>query len=220
VLRVKICGITRPEDALAAAEAGADAIGLVFAESPRRVDVERASSILAVLPPFVTPVALFVNETGERIRGVCDALSVRTVQLSGDEPPALARELSADLCVIKAFHVREEGDLAGLADYPADAYLLDSRVPGRHGGTGVVFDWGLAARLGSPKPIILAGGLCPENVAEAVRQVRPYAVDVSSGVEAEPGIKDPARVRAFVEEARKALGEAPNAKSQMPSKSQ
>ena len=202
---MKICGITRPEDAVAAAEAGADAIGLVFAESPRRIDEGQARAILEALPPFVTPVALFVNETAATIRGVCRALSVRTVQLSGDEPPALARELASDLCIIKAFHVREERDLAGIADYPAAAYLLDSRVPGRHGGTGVAFDWSLAARVDVPRPVILAGGLCPGNVAEAVRQVRPYAVDVSSGVEAKPGIKDAARVRAFVEAARAAL---------------
>jgi len=209
VLRVKICGITRPEDALVAADAGADAVGLVFAESPRRIDVERAVAIVDALPPFVTPVALFVNETPGRILETCCRVGATVVQLSGGEPPEAASALLGQgLSVIKAFHVREEGDLAAIADYPAAAYLLDSRVAGRHGGTGVAFDWSLAAKVDLPKPVILAGGLCPESVAEAVRQVRPYAVDVSSGVEASPGIKDPARVHAFVENARRALGAA------------
>lgn len=207
MLRVKICGITRPEDAVVAADAGADAIGLVFAESPRRVGPDRAAAILAALPPFVAPVALFVDETADHIRGICEPLGIRTVQLSGDEPPDVARILAGRFCVIKAFHVRQESDLEGIADYPMDGCLLDSRVPGRHGGTGVAFDWSLAAQARTPKPIILAGGLRPENVAEAIRQVRPYAVDVSSGVEVKPGIKDPERVGAFVIEARSALRE-------------
>ena len=203
--RVKICGITRPEDALAAAEAGADAIGLVFAESPRRVTQAEAARVLAVLPPLVRAVALFVNEPAERVLGVCRHLGIGTVQLHGDEPPEIARELAAELSVIKAFRVRDQGDLAGVADYPAAAYLLDSRVAGRRGGTGVAFDWRLAAQVATPKPIILAGGLTPENVAEAIGQARPYGVDTSSGVEAAPGTKDAARVRAFVAAAKAAL---------------
>lgn len=205
MVRVKICGITRPEDAAAAAEAGADAMGLVFAESPRRVTLEQARAILAALPPFVTPVALFVNETAEQIRETCQALGVRTVQLHGDEPPEFARQL-AGLCVIKAFRIGGEADLAPLAaGYPALAYLLDSKVAGRRGGTGVTLDWTLAARAASLGRIILAGGLTPDNVADAVRRVRPYGVDVSSGVECEPGRKDPAKVQAFVAAARAAL---------------
>ena len=205
MMRVKICGITRLEDALAAADAGADAIGLVLAESPRRVDVEQAASSVAALPPFVTPVALFVNETPQRMLEVCCRLRATTVQLSGDEPREVAAALAAEgLLVVKAFHVREEADLAGLDAYPAAACLLDARVAGRYGGTGESFDWSLAARAATRKPIVLAGGLCPENVAEAVRQVRPYSVDVSSGVEAAPGIKDAARVGAFIAAARRA----------------
>ncbi|MFW6108461.1 MAG: phosphoribosylanthranilate isomerase [bacterium] len=208
MVRVKICGITRPEDAALAAEAGADAIGLVFAESPRRIDLERATAIVGGLPPFVTPVALFVNETPQRMLDVCSRLRVRAVQLSGDEPARVAEELVGQgIFTIKAFHVREAADLAGIDAYPAQACLLDACVAGRYGGTGETFDWGLAARAATAKPVILAGGLRPENVADAVRQVRPYAVDVSSGVEAEPGIKDAERVRAFVRAARSALGE-------------
>jgi len=205
MVRVKICGITRPDDAVTAAEAGADAIGLIFYEkSPRHVTPEQATSILAALPPYVTPVALFVDETVARIREICGPLGIRTVQLHGDEPPEVAEQL-ADFCVIKAFRVGDEADLEPLASYPAAAYLLDSRVEGRRGGTGVTFDWALAARAARHGRIIVAGGLNPENVAEAVRCARPYGVDVSSGAESEPGKKDPERVRAFVAAARRAL---------------
>jgi len=204
VIRVKICGITRPEDALAAADAGADAIGLVFAESPRRVTPEQARDVLAALPPLVTPVALFVNEAPERIRATCGTLGIGTVQLHGDEAPDLARQL-AGLCVIKAFHIGEEADLDALRGYPAAAYLLDAKAAGKRGGTGVLLDWTLAAQATALGRIILAGGLRPENVAEAIRRVGPYGVDVSSGVEAEPGRKDPAKVHAFVAAARAAL---------------
>ncbi|MBM4032342.1 MAG: phosphoribosylanthranilate isomerase [Planctomycetes bacterium] len=206
MVHVKICGITRPEDAIAAAEAGADAIGLVFAESPRRVSVEQARAILAEAPPFVTPVGLFVNEALEGMLATCESLRIRTVQLHGDERPEVAQALAANgLCVIKAFRVGGEADLQALDGYPAAAYLLDSRGAGKRGGTGVPLDWGLAARATALGRIILAGGLTPDNVAEAVRRVRPYAVDVSSGVEARPGIKDPAKVGAFIAAARRAL---------------
>jgi len=207
MFRVKICGITRPEDGIVAADSGADAIGLVFAESPRRVTVEQASAVLEALPPGIRPVALFVDEPFERVLQVCWRLGVTAVQLSGDEPAALAEALAREqLFVIKSFHVRTAADLEGIDAYPAHACLLDSRVPGRRGGTGVAFDWSLAAQLATWKPVILAGGLNPDNVREAIRQVEPYAVDVSSGVEAKPGIKDPTRVRQFVEAA---LGELP-----------
>jgi phosphoribosylanthranilate isomerase len=205
MIRVKICGITRPEDAQVAAAAGADAIGLVFAESPRRITADQAVNILAALPPFVTAVALFVNETAERIRALCHELGLRTVQLHGDEPPELAAEL-ADFCVLKAFRIASGADLEAAEGYPADAYLLDSRVPGRQGGTGTAFDWTLLRGITWDRPIILAGGLTPENVADGIRQVQPYGVDTSSGVERAPGIKDPGRVRAFVAQARQALG--------------
>ncbi|HUT37542.1 MAG TPA: phosphoribosylanthranilate isomerase [Planctomycetota bacterium] len=205
MVRVKVCGICRPEDALAAAEAGADAIGLVFAESPRRVGVAQAQAILAALPPFVTPVALFVNESPATILTKCELLGIRTVQLHGDEPPDVARALGG-LCVIKAFRISGEADLEALTGYPAAAYLLDSKVAGRRGGTGVALDWALAARAVGLGRIILAGGLTPDNVAEAICRVRPYGVDVSSGVESAPGVKDAAKLRAFVAAARDAWG--------------
>jgi phosphoribosylanthranilate isomerase len=203
VIRVKICGITTPADALAAAEAGADAIGLVFAESPRRVTPAQAAAILAALPPFVTPVALFVNESPARIQALCSGLGIRTVQIHGEEPPAVAEQLR-DLCVVKAFRIGTEADLDAIAGYPAAGYLLDARVPGARGGTGATFDWQLLRGRVWSRPILLAGGLTPANVAEAVRLVRPYGVDTSSGVERAPGVKDPARVRAFVAAARAA----------------
>ena len=202
MVRVKICGITRPEDAVAAADAGADAIGLLFYEGSRRcVSRERAAAILAELPPFVTPVALFVNEAVETIKSICDEVGVRTVQLHGDEPPAVARQL-APLTVIKAFRVGSPADLEALAGHPASAYLLDARVEGSYGGTGESFDWALAARARRYGRIIVAGGLTPENVAEAVRVARPFGVDTSSGVESAPGVKDKAKVAAFVAAAR------------------
>ena len=139
MIRVKVCGITRPADAIAAAEAGADAIGLVFAHSPRRVSVDQAKAILAILPPFVTPVALFVNESLARVQAVCAELGVHTVQLHGDEPPATAQQLR-NFCVIKAFRIGDPSDLDAVARYPAAAYLLDARVPGRRGGTGATFE--------------------------------------------------------------------------------
>ena len=207
--RVKICGITRPEDALAAAAAGADAIGLVFAESPRRVTPRQAAEILAALPPFVTPVALFVNQRPEHIRSVCEPLGIRTVQLHGDEGPEVVDQLHK-FCVIKAFRIGSRADLAPVAAYASAAILLDARVRGRRGGTGQAFEWSLLDGFEPPGPLILAGGLGPQNVAEAIRRVRPFADDASSGVERVPGEKDPARVRAFVAAARRAFDDLPS----------
>jgi phosphoribosylanthranilate isomerase len=161
--------------------------------------------VLAALPPYVTPVALFVDEDPERIRHICGRLGVRTVQLHGEESPEVARALGG-FCVVKALRVGDATDLVALEGYPADAYLLDSKVAGRHGGTGVAFDWSLAARAKGYGRIVVAGGLHPGNVAEAVRVARPYGVDVSSGVESEPGKKDRQKMEAFVAAARGALG--------------
>ncbi len=205
MIKVKICGITQAEDGVAAAEAGADAIGLVLAKSPRRVTVAQAQAIVAELPPFVTPVALFVNRSAVDILDTCEFLGIRTVQLHGEERPEVARALVASgFCVVKAFRIGSSADLEGLRGYPAAAYLLDAKVAGKRGGTGVALDWELAARATALGRIILAGGLTPDNVAEAVRRVRPYAVDVSSGVESAPGVKDPAKIRAFIAAARAA----------------
>jgi phosphoribosylanthranilate isomerase len=211
--RVKICGITRPEDAAEAVAAGADALGFVFVPgTPRCVPVELAARIVAGLPPFVSCTGLFVDAPLERILEVVAAARLDTVQLHGAEAPALAAALKSRVRVIKAFRVRGPESLASLEAYlpAAEAFLLDAHVPGAHGGTGARFDWELAVearRFG--KALILAGGLNPGNVAEAVKRVRPYALDVSSGVESSPGVKDPARLRAFVAAARSSTEERP-----------
>ena len=201
-VRVKICGITRVEDALAAAAAGADAIGLVFyAGSPRAVGVEQARAIIAALPPFVTTVGLFVDAGRDELAHILASVPLDLLQFHGDE--------SAEQCegfgrpYIKALRVRAGDDIvARVADYPsAQGILLDAYVEGVPGGTGEAFDWSLIPQ-GLSKPLILAGGLRPDNVAAAVAQVRPYAVDVSGGVEASKGIKDAQKVGAFIRAAR------------------
>jgi phosphoribosylanthranilate isomerase len=200
-VRVKVCGITSLEDALAAVEAGADALGFVFAPSPRQVTPEQAAAILRELPPFVTSVGLVVDQDPRPLREVCP---VDVVQFHGSEPPEAL--LAAGCRAVKAFRLRGEADLEPLRRYAsAAAFLLDAYVPGIQGGTGHRFPWDLAVearRFG--RPLIVAGGLTPENVALCVRTTRPYAVDVSSGVEAAPGRKDPAKLRDFIAAAREA----------------
>lgn len=205
-IRVKICGITRLEDALVAVEAGADALGFVFVPgTPRFVTAETAASILGALPPFVTTVGLFVDAAPEFIDTHLRISRVQMAQLHGDESPQAAASLRERVRVIKAFRVRGPETIALLDTFrdSADAYLLDAFVPGAHGGTGARFDWDLAiqARFAA-RPLVLAGGLKPENVAEAVTRVRPAAVDVSSGVESSPGRKDPAKIRDFIQAAK------------------
>lgn len=204
VVRTKICGITRIEDALAAAEAGADAIGLVFySKSPRSVDVHQARRIIAALPPFVTIVGLFVNASRCELNEILDAVPLDMLQFHGDETPQACSGFHRPW--YKALRVGAGENLSELiAQYnDASAILLDTYVAGVPGGTGQVFDWSsIPANMG--KPLILAGGLTVANVADAVRQVRPYAVDVSGGVEVSKGIKDAEMVREFVLRARKA----------------
>ncbi|KAB0548751.1 phosphoribosylanthranilate isomerase [Pseudomonas argentinensis] len=206
VVRSKICGITRLEDALAAVAAGADAIGLVFyARSPRAVSVQQAQAILAGLPPFVTTVGLFVDMPQHEIEAVLAAVPLDLLQFHGNERAADCDALARPY--IKALRVRAEDDVAALVDaYPgARAVLLDTYVDGVPGGTGQAFDWALVPAVLS-KPVILAGGLTADNVPAAITQVRPYAVDVSGGVEASKGIKDAAKVKDFVRAVR-AVGE-------------
>ncbi len=206
--RVKICGITNPEDALAATAAGADSLGFVFVPgTPRYITPERASEIVRALPPFVLRTGLFVDASESEIRDTLARVRLDAVQLHGDEPPELGIALRSSVRVLKAFRVWGESTLETLPAYfeAADAWLLDAYVPGAHGGTGARFDWNLATvakRHG--KPIILAGGLTPENVGMAVKTVRPYAVDVSSGVESSPGRKDAAKVAAFIRATKEA----------------
>ncbi|TWE09728.1 phosphoribosylanthranilate isomerase [Pseudomonas sp. AG1028] len=202
VVRSKICGITRLEDALAAVAAGADAIGLVFyAPSPRAVTIAQAQAIVAGLPPFVTTVGLFVDMPPREIEGVLAAVPLDLLQFHGDESPADCEALRRPY--IKALRVRAGDDVAAQVDaYPgARAVLLDTFVDGVPGGTGQAFDWSLVPAQLS-KPVILAGGLTPGNVAAAIAQVRPYAVDVSGGVEVSKGIKDAHKVKDFVRAVR------------------
>lgn len=202
VVRSKICGITRLEDALAAVAAGADAIGLVFyAPSPRAVTIAQAQAIVAGLQPFVTTVGLFVDMPPREIEGVLAAVPLDLLQFHGDESPADCEALRRPY--IKALRVRAGDDVAAQVDaYPgARAVLLDTFVDGVPGGTGQAFDWSLVPAQLS-KPVILAGGLTPGNVAAAIAQVRPYAVDVSGGVEVSKGIKDAHKVKDFVRAVR------------------
>ncbi|GAB1412267.1 phosphoribosylanthranilate isomerase [Candidatus Desulfobacillus denitrificans] len=195
--RIKICGITRPEDARAAVELGADALGLVFYEpSPRHVSLEQAWEIARVVPPFVTLVGLFVNETKLTVRRVMEAVPIQLLQFHGDEEESFCRSFHAPY--IKAARVRPGLDLVKYAEsYPtAQGLLLDAYVEG-YGGGGKTFDWSLIPPS-LPLPVILSGGLEAGNVAEAVHAVRPWAVDVSSGVEAAKGIKDAGKIAAFI----------------------
>ncbi|GMU49649.1 MAG: N-(5'-phosphoribosyl)anthranilate isomerase [Candidatus Desulfobacillus denitrificans] len=195
--RIKICGITRPDDARAAVELGADALGLVFYEpSPRHVSLEQAWEIARVVPPFVTLVGLFVNETKLTVRRVMEAVPIQLLQFHGDEEESFCRSFHAPY--IKAARVRPGLDLVKYAEsYPtAQGLLLDAYVEG-YGGGGKTFDWSLIPPS-LPLPVILSGGLEAGNVAEAVHAVRPWAVDVSSGVEAAKGIKDAGKIAAFI----------------------
>ncbi len=196
--RIKICGITRAEDAWAAVQAGADALGFVFyPPSPRYVEAREAASIIRSLPPFITSVALFVNADRETIAGVLEETGIDLIQFHGNECPDYCAEHGRPW--IKAVRMKDDVDLDKLArDYAgARALLLDAYHPGVPGGTGEAFDWGrIPAELAGR--IVLAGGLTPDNVAEAVRQVRPYAVDVSGGVEAGKGIKDADKIKRFI----------------------
>lgn len=199
VVRSKICGITRIEDALAAVEAGADAIGLVFyAKSPRAVSIEQAAAILQALPPFVTTVGLFVDMPRDELQQLLQRLPLDLLQFHGDESPADCEGHGRPY--IKALRVRPGEDVsAAMAPYSgARGILLDTFVEGVPGGTGASFDWSLVPE-NAGKPIILAGGLDAGNVVVAIRQVRPYAVDVSGGVEASKGIKDAGKIRAFIQ---------------------
>ncbi|MGQ0592338.1 MAG: phosphoribosylanthranilate isomerase [Gammaproteobacteria bacterium] len=197
-VRVKICGITRPEDGALAARLGADAVGLVFhARSPRSVTVERARAIVAALPPFVTRVGLFVDAEPDAIEAVLSALPLDVLQFHGDEPAEDCRCYGRPY--IKAIRMRPDADLHGfaVAYHDAGALLLDAFVEGIEGGTGQRFDWSRVPE-DLPKPVILAGGLTPDNVARALAVMRPYAVDVSGGVERDKGVKDEDKMRRFI----------------------
>jgi phosphoribosylanthranilate isomerase len=199
--KVKICGITNIEDALLAVQAGADALGFVFFEkSPRFVEPEQAAAIIAGLPPLVQVVGLFVNAPLDLVNATADRCGLDLVQLHGEESPSYCDSVRRR--VMKAFRVRGMESLATMADYRVAGYLLDAYSPHSYGGTGERFDWDCAVSAKGYGPIILAGGLDPDNVAAAVAKVAPFAVDVSSGVESSPGHKDPEKVTNFIKNAK------------------
>jgi phosphoribosylanthranilate isomerase len=201
--KVKICGITNLNDAIAAVEFGADAIGFIFVpNTPRYIAPAKAAAIIEKLPPFVTTVGVFLNETKEHIKKIVSQCKLNALQLHGQEPPDFC--LRFDRKVVKAFRVKDKESLNVLPKYTVSAYLLDTYVKGEMGGTGVTFDWSLASDAKKYGLIILAGGLNPENVARAIQQVHPYGVDVSSGVEAEPGKKDHSKLKDFIATAKAA----------------
>lgn len=202
-IRVKICGITSEGDAQAAVAAGADALGFVFYEkSPRYVTPAQARGIMATLPPFTLRVGVLVNPSVELVKEVLEA-GIQVLQFHGEESPEICR--AQRVPVIKGFRLQDELSLLSCRDYHGLPWLLDSYVAGQPGGTGAAFNWDLAVKAkASNATIILAGGLTPDNVAEAIRRVRPYAVDVSSGVETAPGKKDAAKMKALVAAARAA----------------
>jgi phosphoribosylanthranilate isomerase len=202
-MKVKICGITNLDDALAAVDYGADALGFVFyPKSPRYVTSDTVRKITTQLPPFVVTVGVFVNEKPERIREIMASANLKALQLQGDESP---QDCSIWNPAIKAFRVKDFIDLDPLEHYKGiSAYLLDTYAPSSYGGTGQIFNWDIALEAKRFGKIILAGGLTPENVEKAVRWVKPYAIDVSSGVEAEKGKKNLLKVKEFIERAKAA----------------
>lgn len=201
MIKVKICGITNIDDALAAVDSGADALGFVFYRaSPRYVKPDMAREIIKKLPPFITTVGVFVDETAEEIARLTHYVSLDAVQLHGRESPEMCRIINKT--VIKAIQVRDITDLETLGHYQVSAFLLDAFTPEYFGGTGQVFNWDIALAAKQFGRVILAGGLTPDNIQKAVRFVQPYAVDVSSGVEREKGKKDHIKLKLFIEKAK------------------
>lgn len=204
-MKIKICGITNVEDAAVTVKAGADALGFVmYRKSPRFVEPAVARAIVAGLPPFVLPVGVFVNEEAEKVRALMDECGFALAQLHGDESALYCQNLGRP--ALKAFRLKDRGTFLALAEFQGCAnvrgFLIDAFSDQAYGGTGQTVDWILAQEAARSTPIILAGGLNPTNVAEAIRAVRPYGVDVSSGVEKSPGKKDPDKVKNFIEAAR------------------
>jgi phosphoribosylanthranilate isomerase len=201
-VKVKICGITNLPDGIAAAEAGADALGFMFYDqSPRNISIEAAAALIHQLPPFVMKVGVFVNAPEDIVLRASRECGLNLLQFHGDETPEYCMQFG--LMSMKAFRIRDAASLQALQNYPTDAWLLDAFSPGKPGGTGETFNWDLALDArGWGRPIFLAGGLTPENVAVAIQRAQPYGVDVSSGVEAAPGRKEHAKVRAFIQAAK------------------
>jgi len=201
-IKIKVCGTTNLKDALFAVDSGADAIGFIFyKKSPRYILQKDAKDIVAKLPPFVETVGVFVNETSDRVNRIAEQCKLTAIQLHGDESPAFCRRIKRR--VIKAFRVKDTNSFKGMADYDVSGFLLDSYNEESKGGTGKTFDWNLALRAKKQGPIILAGGLNPYNVYTAIHRVKPYGVDVCSGVEKSPGIKDSVKIDEFIKSVRK-----------------
>ena len=200
--KVKICGTTSLNDALLAIESGADAVGFIFyKESPRNISQKDVKDIVVQLPPFIETVGVFVNETSDKVNRIAEQCRLTAVQLHGDESPAFCRRVKRR--VIKAVRVKDAESLKGMSGYDVSGYLLDAFNEESRGGTGKIFDWNLALRAKKQGPVIIAGGLNPFNVYTAIHRVKPYGVDVCSGVEKSPGIKDPEKVGEFIKAVRK-----------------
>lgn len=200
-VKVKVCGMTSLKDALVAVEGGADAVGFIFyKKSPRSVTMKTVREIVLELPPFVDTVGVFVDETAEQINKIADYCNLDIIQLHGDESPTFCKKIRRK--VIKAFRIKDMQSVKKISNFQVSGFLLDTFSENLHGGTGKVFDWNLALPAKKFGPVIMAGGLTPNNVQQAVRQIRPYGVDVCSGVESEPGIKDHKKVRAFLNNAK------------------
>lgn len=198
-VKVKICGITNIKDALAACSCGADALGFVFAKSPRRVSPKTAAAIIKKLPPYVVTVGVFVNEDKDKALKIAVDCGLGCLQFHGDETPGYCNYFKNRYKVIKAVRIRDSGSLSNLGKYDVDAFLLDTYVPGQQGGTGVRFDWDMAVKAKRyGRPLVLAGGIKIENVREAIKRTRPYAIDVSSAVEKAPGKKDCGLMKRFM----------------------
>ncbi len=204
-MKVKICGITNYKDAAFSVDQGVDALGFNFYRlSPRYIDATTARSIIGRLPPFVTTVGVFVNLSGpEQVAEAARSAGVQVIQLHGDESPEFCRKLG-DWFLIKALRIGKHPIRENLEEYPVQAFLLDTKSDVLYGGTGVSFEWNLAHGIKRIRPVILAGGLRPDNVGEAIRLVQPYAVDICSGVESSPGKKDFAKLIEFMNEVRNA----------------
>jgi len=199
-VKVKVCGMTSLKDALNAVEGGADAVGFIFyKKSLRSVTMKTVREIVLELPPFVDTVGVFVDETAEQINKIADYCNLDIIQLHGNESPTFCKKIRRK--VIKAFRIKDMQSVKKISNFQVSGFLLDTFSENLHGGTGKVFDWNLALPAKKFGPVIMAGGLTPNNVQQAVRQIRPYGVDVCSGVESEPGIKDHKKVRAFLKNA-------------------